>query len=467
MTVPKNIHPSTYLKKQVVNLIKKLVFLVDLHKILVKTMNHIRVVKLLLICFLSALTGFSQPVNDACGTAISLCPNVSAAGTNYLATATVCPDCDDDFNFCFAGTNSVWYKFTTNANGGTAVVSFSSLLFNTQANRGNQLQAAIIEALAPCDASTYTLVSNCVNNATTNFQLTATSLFPNTTYYIVVNGAKNNNTPLSAEATFNLVVTGNAVDRLPVSLTIAGPTTNICPSTPTTYVTYISNCQDTSLFSWYINDTLVASTLSPFWTSSSFQNGDVLSVSCSCFDVCTENYTYSLGALSVVDLWVDAGIDQTVSSGTQVQLTGQSNGMTNSWEPSFLVSNPSVLAPFVTPNTSTTYYLTASKSGCSLTDAVTINITDNLIIPGSFSPNNDGTNDIWILEGINQFPNTHVLIYNRWGQVVADIAGYSDFKAWDGTNKGKQVSDGVYFYVIDFNDPARKEQLKGNVTIIR
>jgi gliding motility-associated-like protein len=102
-----------------------------------------------------------------------------------------------------------------------------------------------------------------------------------------------------------------------------------------------------------------------------------------------------------------------------------------------------------------------------LTDAVTINITDNLIIPGSFSPNNDGTNDIWILEGINQFPNTHVLIYNRWGEVLADIAGYSDFKAWDGTNKGKQVSDGVYFYVIDFNDPARKEQLKGNVTIIR
>lgn len=448
-------------------LIKKLVFLVDLHKLQAKTMNQFHIVKLLLICFLSANASFSQPVNDACGNAISLCPNVSTSGSNYLATATVCPDCDDDFNFCFTGTNSVWYKFTTNANGGSAVVAFSSLLFNTQVNHGNQLQAAVIEALAPCDASTYSLVSNCVNTATGNFQLTASGLLPNTTYYIVVNGAKNNNAPLSAEATFDLILSGNAVDRLPVSLTIAGPTTNICPSTPTTFVSYISNCQDTSLFSWYINDTLVASTLSPFWTSSSFQNNDVLSVSCSCFDVCTENYSFSLGALSVVDLWVDAGVDQTVAAETTVQLSGQSNGITNSWEPSFLVSNATVLAPFVIPSTTTTYFLTATKSGCSLSDAITITVSDNLVIPGSFSPNNDGTNDTWIIEGIDEFPNTQVLIYNRWGEVVADITGYSNFKSWDGTNKGKQVSDGVYFYVIDFNDPKKKEQLKGNVTLIR
>lgn len=449
------------------NLQKKHVFLVDLQKILGKPMRLSRFVKLLLICFLTAFVGYSQPLNDACGNAVTLCPNVSTAGTNYLATATVCPDCDDDFNFCFAGTNSVWYKFTTNANGGSAVLSFSSLLFNTQVNRGNQLQAAIIEALAPCDAYTFTLVSNCVNNATTNFQLTATSLLPNTTYYIVVNGAKNNNAPLSAEATFNLILSGNAVDRLPVSLTIAGPTTNICPSTPTTYVTYISNCQDTSLFSWSINDTLAATTLSPFWTSSTLQNGDILSVSCSCFEVCTENYTFTLDTLQVDSLRVDAGTDQTVEAGTTVTLNGLSNGTSFQWQPSFLVSNPTTLTSYVAPSSTTTYFLTAAHNNCTLVDDVTITVIDNLTIPGSFSPNNDGSNDTWIIEGIATYPNTHVTLYNRWGQVVADITGYSDFKAWDGTNKGKPVSDGVYFYVIDFNDPTRKEQLKGNVTLIR
>jgi gliding motility-associated-like protein len=454
-------------KKQSVNLLKKHLFLVDLQKLLSKSMGTVRFVKLLLICFLTAFVGFSQPLNDGCGNAITLCPNVSTAGTNYLATATVCPDCDDDFNFCFAGTNSVWYKFTTNANGGTAVLSFSSLLFNTQVNRGNQLQAAIFEALAPCDASTFTLVSNCIDNATTNFQLTATNLLPNTTYYIVVNGAKNNNAPLSAEATFNLILSGNAVDRLPVSLTIAGPTSNICPSTPTTYVTYISNCQDTSLFSWSINNTVVATTLSPFWTSSTLQNGDILSVSCSCFEVCTENYTFTLDTLQVDSLWVDAGPDQTVEAGTTVQLNGQSNGTSYQWQPSFLVSNPTTLVPFVVPNTTTTYFLTVSQNSCTLVDEVTVFITDNITIPGSFSPNNDGANDTWIIEGIADFPNTQVLIYNRWGQVVADITGYNDFKAWNGTNQGKQVSDGVYFYVIDFNDPSKKEKLKGNVTLIR
>lgn len=424
-------------------------------------------VKLLLICFLSAFISYAQPLNDACGNAQSLCPNVSTTGTNYLATATVCPDCDDDFSFCFSGTNSVWYKFTTNANGGNAVLSFSNLSFNTQPNRGNQLQASIIAALAPCDASTFTLVSNCVGNATGDFQLTATNLLPNTTYYVVVNGAKNNNAPLSAEATFNLILNGSAVDRLPVDLTLVGPTANICPSTPTTFVAYISNCQDTSLFSWSINNTVVATTLSPFWTTSTLQNGDILAVSCSCFDVCTENFSFTLDTLQVDSLWVDAGSDQTIEAGTTTQLNGSSNGTSVEWQPTFLVSNASFLTPFVSPTSTTTYFLTATQNNCTLVDEVIVFVKDNMVIPGSFSPNSDGTNDTWIIEGISDFPNTRVQIYNRWGQVVADIAGYSDFKAWDGTNKGKQLSDGVYFYVIDFNDPSKKEQLKGNVTLIR
>jgi gliding motility-associated-like protein len=59
-----------------------------------------------------------------------------------------------------------------------------------------------------------------------------------------------------------------------------------------------------------------------------------------------------------------------------------------------------------------------------------------------------------------------VSIYDRWGQLITDITGYSILKSWDGTNNGKPVTDGVYFYSIDFNDEKR-EILKGSVSVIR
>ena len=97
---------------------------------------------------------------------------------------------------------------------------------------------------------------------------------------------------------------------------------------------------------------------------------------------------------------------------------------------------------------------------------MTVFVSDNLEIPGSFSPNGDGHNDKWVIEGIGFYPDAQVVIYDRWGQKIAEIAGYSLIKAWDGTNKGKPVSDGVYFYSLDLRQNNDTKPLKGSITVI-
>ncbi|MBD3636192.1 MAG: gliding motility-associated C-terminal domain-containing protein [Crocinitomicaceae bacterium] len=67
----------------------------------------------------------------------------------------------------------------------------------------------------------------------------------------------------------------------------------------------------------------------------------------------------------------------------------------------------------------------------------------------AFSPNGDGINDVLKLD-IRDFENT-VIIYNRWGDIVAQFINYNDMDVvWDGTQSttGQKIS-GTYFYIIE------------------
>jgi gliding motility-associated-like protein len=68
-----------------------------------------------------------------------------------------------------------------------------------------------------------------------------------------------------------------------------------------------------------------------------------------------------------------------------------------------------------------------------------------LIIPNAFSPNSDGINDQWVIEGLNGYPDCRVEIFNRWGQSVFSSKGYSP---WNGKYKGKDMPVGTYYYII-------------------
>lgn len=69
-----------------------------------------------------------------------------------------------------------------------------------------------------------------------------------------------------------------------------------------------------------------------------------------------------------------------------------------------------------------------------------------LRIPNAFSPNGDGINDRWEIDGLRGIPGCQVEIFNRWGQPVYESIGYE--RPWDGSWHGKQSPTGTYYYVI-------------------
>lgn len=104
--------------------------------------------------------------------------------------------------------------------------------------------------------------------------------------------------------------------------------------------------------------------------------------------------------------------------------------------------------------------------GCSRDSLIIlpVNQEECLFIPNSFTPNNDGRNDTWIIENMYLYPNVVVTIFNRWGNQVYQSKGYSD--PWNGNHKsGRTLPSDTYYYVIDVNNGTTPKS--GSVTIVR
>ena len=59
-----------------------------------------------------------------------------------------------------------------------------------------------------------------------------------------------------------------------------------------------------------------------------------------------------------------------------------------------------------------------------------------------------------------------VTVYDRWGQKVFNVVGYTTDKRWDGTNRGLKLPTSTYYYVIDLNTDGDTDAYVGYVTII-
>lgn len=82
--------------------------------------------------------------------------------------------------------------------------------------------------------------------------------------------------------------------------------------------------------------------------------------------------------------------------------------------------------------------------------------SDGLIVYNGISPNDDGFNDVFTIEGVELFNNT-LKIFNRWGRVVYDAKNYKNTfngvsnKKVVGT-QGNKLPVGTYFYVLETED---------------
>jgi gliding motility-associated-like protein len=76
----------------------------------------------------------------------------------------------------------------------------------------------------------------------------------------------------------------------------------------------------------------------------------------------------------------------------------------------------------------------------------------DIIIPEALTPNGDGSNDLFAIENLENYPNSSVQIVNRWGNVVFESDDYKN--DWDGTSYsnlnigGNQLPEGTFYYVL-------------------
>lgn len=84
-------------------------------------------------------------------------------------------------------------------------------------------------------------------------------------------------------------------------------------------------------------------------------------------------------------------------------------------------------------------------------------------VPSAITPNADGFNDLWEIEGAANYSDFTISVFNRLGQQVF----YSDgiYNAWDAHYNGKSLPKGDYFYIITLESASYTQ--KGVVSIVK
>jgi gliding motility-associated-like protein len=137
-----------------------------------------------------------------------------------------------------------------------------------------------------------------------------------------------------------------------------------------------------------------------------------------------------------------------------------SGAATYDWDFGDLIGTSTVANPSYTyqPLVTATYFVTlvvSSTLGCKDSLTSVVQLINNspgvdVIIPTGFSPNNDSDNDDWTIYGIENYPNSKISVFNRWGLKVFE--GSELFPTWNGIYGGVMLPTADYYYVVELSD---------------
>ena len=108
-------------------------------------------------------------------------------------------------------------------------------------------------------------------------------------------------------------------------------------------------------------------------------------------------------------------------------------------------------------------YQICNENGCDTSTATILVRCNSPLVYNGFSPNNDGRNDQFTIFNIEDYPNNHLRVFNRWGNLVFEKKDYQN--EWNGTTMdNNDLPDGTYFYLFEISGG---EALSGFVQINR
>ncbi|MGR3790360.1 T9SS type B sorting domain-containing protein [Flavobacterium sp. TN-1] len=140
-----------------------------------------------------------------------------------------------------------------------------------------------------------------------------------------------------------------------------------------------------------------------------------------------------------------------------------------------------VIVPAGTPAGTYTFDYKAClliKPGICDTATVTVRVEpsnkEEFVIYNHMTPNGDGNNDVFFIDGIDKFPNNSVEVYNRWGVLVYEAKGYNNNdRSFRGISSGRvtikqleELPEGTYYYMFKYEDTKGMPQEKAGYLYI-
>lgn len=171
------------------------------------------------------------------------------------------------------------------------------------------------------------------------------------------------------------------------------------------------------------------------------------------FGVCS--YDLAIGGTAVDITAGTTPFEIVLGESTSAIAQGGSSGTTYTWEPMpefNEITSDSTITFFPTEEGQTISISAIGTIGeCTVNAPIFVNILSPISIYNALTPNGDDIDDTWTISGIDRpvFEAAVVSVFDRWGQQVFKSLGYRT--PWDGTNNGRYLPTGAYYYVIELN----------------
>lgn len=167
----------------------------------------------------------------------------------------------------------------------------------------------------------------------------------------------------------------------------------------------------------------------------------------------------------------------TTRLGTPVLLPAvyQGSVITYNWTVPDGLSCTACPQPMSNPKFDTKYNVEfTDRNGCKNTGQVQVIVfcnNDNVFVPNTFSPNGDGSNDVFYVRGKGLNRVKSLRVFNRWGQIVFERNNFNvndEAAGWNGTFNGAKAKPDVYVYQLEiWCDNSTVVKFDGNIALIQ
>ena len=280
----------------------------------------------------------------------------------------------------------------------------------------------------------------------------------------------------NATCVANRTVVSNSlsVPVLPVPVTGVDMTVSadhVCQDSLVLFTGTPSNGGASPSFDWLVNGVVVDSS-GPVFATRQLKDGDVVGLSMKGSLKCSPRVQApETVAMTVWETPTISGVSDTVIGvGESVALRPLFTGpiISYQWSPATGLSDGTAADVIAKPDTTTRYLLeVATAKGCRAWVSVKVGVYYDLKMPGAFTPNGDGINDLFRIPPVVPVKIRRLEIFNRSGAILFFTENVS--AGWDGMVHGVAQPAGAYVWMVEFDNPVTHlvERRRGVVVLVR